>query len=368
VRTASPRLGAFVLYAFAISASVFGTACAITSRPDLRSFPDVLPTDLSCIAPADGVGWVRQAPASHLQTLDAWCASVGPPWVHTLETPDNTSPDTLVVVSWNMHVGRGSLDSLLEYLKATVKELGQSRVATVLMLQEVYREGTDVPESPRFRNASAGSIRPRIGDPDITQIARAHGLSAIYVPSMRNGSGARDRQDRGNAILSTEPLRTPVAIELPFGKQRRVAVAATVADVQFISTHVDPGRDRVAQAQALAQVDLPSIAGTVVAGDLNSVEGTNDGTYKALAGRYAVEACGGNRTHAWPWRMELLFGGWVGRLDHVFTTLPDGRWSKRCATIPHFFGSDHRPVVLILQRTTATSGTLAAESTIWRAR
>lgn len=284
-----------------------------------------------------------------MQTLDAWCTSVGPPWLHTSEAP-STPTDTIIVVSWNMHVGRGRLESLLAYLKEHVKEHGESRAALVLMLQEVYRDGMDVPESPRFPNASAGAIRPRIGDPDITQIARTHGLSALYVPSMRNGSTARERQDRGNAILSTEPLRVPVAIELPFGKQRRVAVAATVEDVQFISTHFDPGRDRVAQAEALATVDLPSIAGTVVAGDLNSVEGTNDGTYKALAGRYAVEACGGNRTHAWPWRLELLFGGWVGRLDHVFTTLPDGRWSKRCATIPHFFGSDHRPVLLVLTR------------------
>jgi endonuclease/exonuclease/phosphatase family metal-dependent hydrolase len=340
-------------------------ACAITAKPALRTFPNLSPTDLSCISPTDGVSWVREAPASHLQTLDAWCASVGPPWLHTIEAPD-TSTDTIIVVSWNMHVGRGRLESLLAYLKEHVKEPGRSRVALVLMLQEVYRSGTDVPESPRFPNASAGAIRPRIGDPDITQIARTHGLSGLYVPSMRNG--ARDRQDRGNAILSTEALRVPVAIELPFGQQRRVAVAATVEDIQFISTHFDPGRDRVAQAEALARVDLPSIAGTVVAGDLNSVEGTNDGTYKALAGRYAVEACGGNRTHAWPWRLELLFGGWVGRLDHVFTTLPDGRWSRRCATIPHFFGSDHRPILLILQRTAATSGTFAAESTIWRAR
>lgn len=359
MHTVPSRLGAFFLCALVTS------ACAITSKPALRAFPTVPPTDLSCISPTDGVSWVRPAPASHMQTLDAWCASVGPPWLHTIEAPDTPS-DTIVVVSWNMHVGRGRLDSLLTFLKEHLKELELGRVAMVFMLQEVHRGGTDVPETPRFPKASPGAIRPRPGDPDITQLARTHGLSAIYVPSMRNG--ARDRQDRGNAILSTEQLRVPVAIELPFGKQRRVAVAATVHDIQFVSTHFDPGRDRVAQAEALARVDLPSIAGTVVAGDLNSVEGTNDGTYKALAGRYAVEACGGNRTHAWPWRLELLFGGWVGRLDHVFTTLPDGRWSKRCSTIPHFFGSDHRPVLLILQRTAATSGTLAAESTIWRAR
>lgn len=350
MRTAAPRPGAFFLCTLLIA------GCA--TAPALRSFPDVLPDDLSCIEPSDGVSWLRPAPASHLQTLNAWCTSVGPPWLHTVAAPE-TQADTLVVVSWNMNVGRGSLDSLLSFLKERVKELGKGRVAMVFLLQEVHRTGTDVPAAPRFPNTSAGAIRPGPGAQDITELARAHGLSAIYVPSMRNGTSAADRQDRGNAILSTEPLQTPVAIELPFGKQRRVAVAATVDGIQFISTHFDPGRDRVAQAEALVHADLPSTAGTVVAGDLNSVEGVNDGTYKALASRFVVEACGGNRTHAWPWRLELLFGGWVGRLDHVFTTLPDGRWSKQCSTIPHFFGSDHRPLLLVLTRVsqnTSSSG------------
>lgn len=364
MQTVSSRLGAL----FFCTVLIAGCATA----PALRSFPDVLPADLSCVSPTDGVSWVRPAPASHLRTLDAWCASVGPPWLHTSETP-GTHTDTIVVVSWNMNVGRGSLDSLLTFLQEHLTDAERGRVALVLLLQEVHRGGPDVPASPRFPHASADLIHPRPGASDITQIARTRGLSAIYVPSMRNGGDARNPQDRGNAILSTERLDAPVAIELPFGKQRRVAVAATVDGIRFISTHFDAGRTRVSQAEALARVDLPSIAGTVVAGDLNSVEGVNDGSYKALAGRFAEEACGGNRTHAWPWRLELLFGGWVGRLDHVFTTLPAGRWSKQCSTIPHFFGSDHRPILLILgraadQRTAAASGSLPLASTTWRAR
>src|SRR5690606_10367913 len=93
------------------------------------------------------------------------------------------------------------------------------------------------------------AIRPPFGAQDITHMAQARGLSAVYVPSMRNGSD----QDRGNAVLTTETLESPLAIELPFGRQRRVAVGATIVlpsgeepDVlHVISTHFDTGRDRV---------------------------------------------------------------------------------------------------------------------------
>ena len=44
---------------------------------------------------------------------------------------------------------------------------------------------------------------------------------------MRNGTTAV-AEDRGTAILSTMPLADLQAIELPFERQRRVALAATV--------------------------------------------------------------------------------------------------------------------------------------------
>lgn len=321
-------------------------SCA--SAPRLRSFPPIAPADLSCVAESDGVTWIRPSPASHKPTLDAWCAAVGPPFLHHIASPDRTI-DTLVVVTWNMNVGRGRLDSLLEYLEEELEdEFEDRRVGMVLLLQEVYRSGPAVPPRARFSDTTPKTIRA--GAIDIVSLAEARGLSAVYVPSMRNSKPGAPPEDRGNAILSTEPLTDPVAIELPFGKQRRVAVSVTAAGIQFVSTHFDPGRDRVAQAEALAKVVLPSSPATVVAGDLNSVQGIRDGTYLALSGRYAVEACGRNRTHAWPWRLELLFGGWIGRLDHIFTTLPDGLWSKTCSTVPGFFGSDHRPLLLVMKR------------------
>lgn len=340
VRTVSSRLGAFFFCTLLIA------GCA--TAPRLRPFPTIAQSDLPCVSETDDVTWLRPSPGSDRQTLDAWCTSVGPPFVHALPAPARTL-DTVVVVTWNMNVGRGNLDHLLEYLEEHhSKDLSGVNVGMVLLLQEVYRRGPNVPDKARFSNTTPKTIRA--GDIDIVSLAQGRGLSAVYVPSMRNSKAGAPPEDRGNAILSTEPLTDPVAIELPFGKQRRVAVAVNAAGIQFVSTHFDPGRDRVSQAEALAKVVLPASPATVVAGDLNAVQGIRDGTYRALSGRFAVEACGGNRTHAWPWRLELLFGGWVGRLDHIFTTLPDGQWSKQCTTVPHFFGSDHRPILLVLTR------------------
>ena len=70
--------------------------------------------------------------------------------------------------------------------------------------------------------------RPRIRLIATSRTSRAPGSDRVYVPSMRNG-GLTSKQDRGNAILSSLPLDELSAIELPFERQRRVAIAATVA-------------------------------------------------------------------------------------------------------------------------------------------
>ena len=61
---------------------------------------------------------------------------------------------------------------------------------------------------------------------DIDDHAATLGLSMLYVPSMRNGPELRE--DRGNAIISTEPLLDPFALELPLARQRRVALGAAI--------------------------------------------------------------------------------------------------------------------------------------------
>ena len=68
----------------------------------------------------------------------------------------------------------------------------------------------------------------------------------VYVPSMRNGPELQE--DRGNAIVSTEPLIDPIALELPFERQRRVAIGAsvqvrTIAGIErlnLLDVHLEP--------------------------------------------------------------------------------------------------------------------------------
>jgi hypothetical protein len=56
---------------------------------------------------------------------------------------------------------------------------------------------------------------------------------------MRNGSGAAiPDEDRGNGILSTQPLANLRAMELPFVRQRRVVPIATIeGGVPVLSFH-----------------------------------------------------------------------------------------------------------------------------------
>src|SRR3954468_11190427 len=61
---------------------------------------------------------------------------------------------------------------------------------------------------------------------------------------MRNG-GAESREDRGNAILSSLPLSDLAAYELPFERQRRVALAATISGSTTAGT---PWRLRIVDA------------------------------------------------------------------------------------------------------------------------
>ena len=190
---------------------------------------------------------------------------------------------------------------------------------------------------------------------DIVGLAERLGMSVAYVPSMRNGSATalESREDRGNAILSTEPLSDVRAIELPFGKQRRVAVAATITPrgstmgaMRVITTHFDTNGDRVDQAEALAQRmeslgDLPLLLG----GDLNSRRGFGDRAVTAITRRIALESCGTQRTVRWPWRLDVPLFFLIGRVDFMFSTLEAGV-ARTCQTLSHSYESDHRPILL----------------------
>jgi endonuclease/exonuclease/phosphatase family metal-dependent hydrolase len=187
---------------------------------------------------------------------------------------------------------------------------------------------------------------------DVRDIAEKFGLSVAYVPSMRNGAGTivTEREDRGNAILSTEPLTDVRAIELPFGKQRRVAVTALVTTrggthtIRVVSTHFDTNGDRAAQAAALSErlMDLGDVP-LYIGGDLNSRGGINDDAVLALANRIPMASCGMGRTNRWPLRLDVLFP--IGRLDFMFASTDVGG----CETLSDAYDSDHLPLLMTVE-------------------
>jgi endonuclease/exonuclease/phosphatase family metal-dependent hydrolase len=172
--------------------------------------------------------------------IQQWCVTVGPPVIDSL--PDARLPtpgpdDTLTVVTWNILGGAGDLAGFLAEELSYVCDGRRSRPDPgfnpfILLVQEAYRRSTTVPEFPDSGIAPLGITEPEGSGPriDIVAYAKRCGLALFYAPSMRNGTEefGNEREDKGNAILSSLPLHDFIAIELPFETQRRVAVVATV--------------------------------------------------------------------------------------------------------------------------------------------
>jgi endonuclease/exonuclease/phosphatase family metal-dependent hydrolase len=297
------------------------------------------------------VRWQPLAPPGDREVLDRWCDSVGPPLLVAGPAPP-TSIDTLVIATWNVHAGNGDVEAFL----ASVARLPQVRAPSglVLLLQEVVRASAAVPQDYPARMRPPGTIRTRRSRHDAGALADRLRLHTAYVPSMRNGRmfSSDAREDRGNAILSSFPLDDVRALELPFGQQRHVAVSARVAvpglpPLRVLSVHLDPSGHRTQEARALGAELRAGGEVTVVGGDLNTWFGRREDALKMLAAAVPEEDCGHTKTNTWPWEMQWPFGWWRGRLDYLFSTLP-ASVMRSCQTVPNQFGSDHRPVVMVI--------------------
>jgi endonuclease/exonuclease/phosphatase family metal-dependent hydrolase len=297
------------------------------------------------------VAWFAPLVDRDTLTLRRWSKSVGPPVLPSVAEDDNSPHDALTVVSWNTAVGEADIVGFVQSESA-------SRRPLILLLQEVYRAGSSVP-SLDHDSAFAGRLG---GDPggrdqrEIEEVGKRLGLAVYYVPSMRNG-GAASNEDRGNAILSNIPLQDLQAIELPFERQRRVAIAATIEGrtsagvpwrVRVVSAHLDNmgsarrawigseyGRAR--QARGLAAL-LDDGQPTILAGDFNTWFGFSDQAYSEVFREFR----GTHVTDRRPTFRGLL------RLDHVFYRLPTG-WRLDIRRGESRFGSDHYPLVGSLQ-------------------
>ena len=174
--------------------------------------------------------------------LEGWRQNVGAPVA--LDLADSAAADvqSLVVLSWNVWIGRGKLRQLIARIRdGEFARLGADPdLPLLVLLQEAYRSDTTIPPAP---SGSAGRVLVAQLGPqeDVVDTARALGLNIRYAPSMRNGTL---QSDRGNAILSTLPLADAHAIELPLVLQRRVAVSAALLlgryQIRAVSAHLDP--------------------------------------------------------------------------------------------------------------------------------
>jgi endonuclease/exonuclease/phosphatase family metal-dependent hydrolase len=297
--------------------------------------------------------------------LSRWCRAVGAPVFVSASAPpalDLPALDELVLLSWNAHLAEGELADLIAELRSGSFTAGRPVNHFVLLVQELYRRGDAVPEFDG-RDRSAFAIRPRDPDAfDVDDYAARLGLSVLYVPSMRNGPELRE--DRGNAIISTEPLVDPFALELPLARQRRVALGAAIdvrtpdgpRRLELVDAHLEPLSSpktlwvfkdpRAGQVRAiLDRLDGPRytrsdrLAGVVLGGDFNTVRAGADETAYRLARAWSTSLAQEDprNTHM------------MGRLDYLFFKMDTG-WTASTRRLDERFGSDHYPVLATLSR------------------
>ena len=341
------------------------SACTATSLAIAR--PATIPSaavSKTCAArdAASDIEW-RISNQADAGELSRWCRAVGAPVFVEAAAPASSLPslDDLVVVSWNAHLAEGELPELIGKLRSGALTGGKPAEHFVLLVQELYRRGDAVPAFDG-RDRSAFAIRPR--DPkalDIDDHAASLGLSILYVPSMRNGPELRE--DRGNAIISTEPLLDPFALELPLARQRRVSLGAAVQiqrsegarRLELFDAHLEPlsspktlwvfKNPRVAQVRAILDVlESPrytdeAVAGVVLGGAFNTVRAgaSEDAYHLARAWATSLGREDARDTHL------------MGRLDYLFFRLGGG-WTASTERLDERFGSDHYPVLATFSR------------------
>ena len=275
------------------------------------------------------------------------------------DAPGIGYPDRpLQVIAWNAQVGGGAIRRL--WNRTTAAETDGHTVPTVLLLQEVFAAGPDLPEvvdgsawATRITGTPRGENRT-----DIVSFAREASLSLLYVPSMRNGGpDGGTPEDRGNAILANVPLSSACAIELPFERQRRVAVAVQVAvgghRIALCSVHLEnraPWRRAWRTLGSGRGRQMASLLGIfpgcfeaeafVLGGDLNTwVRGCREAAYTLARSRFPLPEHPDPRpTH------HLEIGGWLRPADYLLFRLPS-QWHCEYRRLDQKFGSDHYPLV-----------------------
>lgn len=317
----------------------------------------------------DSLTWVTRPDPE----LEPWCRVVGPALAYRPETgfaPVNL-PD-LTVVTWNVHGGGGDVDSLVADLRSGRLD-GRATDSFVLLLQEVFRAGASVPADWASEARFGKRVAPEETGRDaqsIEAVARRNGLHLLYVPSVRNGGPGDPPEDRGNAILSSLPLTSMEAFELPLEKERRVALASRIAVVgeggepttallvnlhldvrsQWSSFHRTLGAGRADQARSIAEY-YGGEAIVVGGGDLNTWVGGNE----EEAVRILQEVFPEPELRSDSRTVQPLgpLSGFV--VDHLFFRLP-ATLTGNYSVVQDRYGSDHYPVIGWIAETPGEEG------------
>lgn len=333
------RLASLTLVALCATGVGCATGYALAQRDN---------AEMQRSSPSLPVTWYGPVEPGDKAVLARWRAGVGPEVVRSAPTTYAAPADDITVVSWNVAIGAGDVERMASTLPRNA--------ALVLLLQEVYRGGPEVPSLPPAGSEFAqrhGGARGGAHYKEIEAIGEALGLSVYYAPSMRNGRPASSDEDRGNAILTNLPLTDLSAIELPFERQRRVVVAGTISgrtargaawQMRVASAHLDNragmkrlyvGSEygRVRQSRALASM-FGAGPPTLLAGDFNTWFGFQDRGYLEIAKAFP-------QTRVTDRRATFLG---VMRLDHMFVRLAPG-WRAEFHRGNDRFGSDHSPLI-----------------------
>lgn len=323
-------------------------SASCTTRPAMTMHP----AGASCRSDGRGAAmqWIGPASARDRRRLDAWCAGVGPVFRQDLTGPaDALIADGLTVVSWNTHSGLANVRRLVGELRAGALTDGRPVRHFVLLLQEVRRALDAAPSELSVVG------RPTEEQQDIQRLSIDLGMAVVYAPAMRDGDNGRDR---GNAILSTLPLAGVVIVELPFERQRRLAVIATASGttpwgervgLRVASVHFDTGlmmsrggsdAARAKQAQALVDV-LSSLPGPIVVGGDFNTEWNRGEPAVTILTRVLPDA---RQPVVDTWRGPL---GLRRQLDYVFARLAGGE-TLNVARVSDRMGSDHHPLLAVV--------------------
>jgi endonuclease/exonuclease/phosphatase family metal-dependent hydrolase len=243
----------------------------------------------------------------------------------SLADTSNQPAGALRVVSYNIKHGRGNDDVVdLERTAAVVR----AQRPDIVGLQEVDD-----------RAERSGRV------PQAAQLGKSLGLHHAFGRFMDFQGGAY-----GMAILTRFPIEGTQEVSLPEGNEPRIALSVRVRLpderlLTIVNVHFDWVRDdtfRYAQAEALTKY-LALTTPYILLGDFNDVPASRT---LALFRERAGEA-----TKPEANRFTFSATQPLREIDYIFFA-PAAAWRAREVTvIDEPLGSDHRPVVAVLERT-----------------